>query len=99
YWPAKLHWLARTEPETFRRTSRWLSFAEYALGRLCDAAASAVTGRVTSRPGLLDVHSLIWDEAILAAVGISAHRLSPLAELGPNGRLPSEIAVRRPATA
>ena len=35
YWPAKLRWLRRTDPDTFRRTTRWLSFAEYALGRLC----------------------------------------------------------------
>ena len=25
YWPAKLRWLQRTEPETFRRTRQWLS--------------------------------------------------------------------------
>jgi gluconokinase len=99
YWPAKLHWLRRTTPETFKRTSRWLSFAEYALGRLCDAPASAVTNCMASGTGLLDVHALSWDEGMLAAAGISAVHLSPLAELGLPGRLRREFAARWPALA
>src|SRR5438034_605616 len=29
YWPAKLLWLREEKPETFNRTSLWLSFGEY----------------------------------------------------------------------
>ena len=51
YWPAKLCWLRKTEPDTVARTARWLSFAEYALGRLCAAHADAVTSCMASGNG------------------------------------------------
>jgi gluconokinase len=99
YWPAKLRWLARTAPATVRRTSRWLSFAEYALGRLCGAPASAVTICMASGTGLLDVHALTWDESMLTVTGVSADRLAPLVDLSPPGHLNRELAARWPALA
>jgi gluconokinase len=99
YWPAKLRWLARTAPQGFGATCVWLSFAEYALVRLCDAPASAVTICMASGTGLLDVHSLTWDDPMLAAAGISVDRLSPLVDLGPPGRLRDEVAARWPGLA
>src|SRR5262249_59519018 len=32
FWPAKLAWLAETEPETFRRAAHFVSFPEYLRG-------------------------------------------------------------------
>ena len=99
YWPAKLRWLRRTDPDTFHRTSRWLSFAEYALSRLCHDDASAATICMASGTGLLDVHAMIWDAEMLEASAIDADRLSPLVDLGPSGCLRPDFARRWPALA
>lgn len=99
YWPAKLCWLNESEPETVTRTARWLSFAEYALGRLCEDNADAATICMASGTGLLDVHALKWDEDTLAATGVDPSRLSSLVDLGPPGRLRPEFAARWPALA
>jgi gluconokinase len=97
YWPAKLRWLQRTDPETFRRTKRWLSFPEYALGRLCGAEAGAATVCMASGTGLLDVHITQWDAEMLAVAGIDQELLSPLVDLGPPGGLGDEYTHRWPA--
>src|SRR5919201_613164 len=34
YWPAKLSWLRRTQPELFGRVERWVSFGAFLLERL-----------------------------------------------------------------
>ncbi|MGH2617920.1 MAG: gluconokinase, partial [Thermomicrobiales bacterium] len=94
YWPVKLCWLRRKEPDMVARTTRWLSFAEYALGRLCDDAAGAVTICMASGTGLLDVHTMQWDAEMLAASGLSPECLSPLVDLGPPGRLRPDFASR-----
>jgi gluconokinase len=99
YWPAKLRWLQRTDPDAFRLTDRWLSFAEYALGRLCRDEAGAATICMASGTGLLDVHALIWDAEMLEVSGIGADRLSPLVNLGPPGCLAADFANRWPALA
>ena len=99
YWPAKLSWLRRTDPDTFDGTSRWLSFAEYALGRICQDDASAVTLCMASGTGLLDVHTLAWDPEILDVTGITAKRLSPLVDLGSAACLRREFSRRWPALA
>ena len=99
YWPAKLRWLRRTDPDTFRRTTRWLSFAEYALGRLCQGEAGAATICMASGTGLLDVHAMIWDAEMLEVSGIGSDRLSPLVDLGPPGCLRADFANRWPVLA
>ena len=99
YWPAKLRWLRHTDPDAFRRTTRWLSFAEYALGRLCQDEAGAATFCMASGTGLLDVHAMLWDSEMLEVAGIGADRLSPLVDLGPPGCLSADFANRWPALA
>ena len=99
YWPAKLRWLRRAEPESFRRTARWLSFAEYALGRLCGDDAGAATICMASGTGLLDVHAMVWDAEMLEMSGVGVDCLSPLVDLGPPGRLRPEFGTRWPALA
>ena len=99
YWPAKLCWLRGTDPDTFGRTDRWISYAEYALGRLCREDAAAVTICMASGTGLLDVHTMAWDGEMLDASGITSERLSPLVDLGPPGCLGPDFACRWPALA
>ena len=78
------------------RAVRWLSFPEYALGRLSGADAGAVTLCMASGTGLLDVHGLRWDREMLDVSGITPERLSPLVDLGPPGRPRNEFANRWP---
>jgi gluconokinase len=99
YWPAKLCWLRQEDPDVATRTMRWLSFAEYALGRLCTTSADAVTICMASGTGLLDVHALEWDAEMLAVSGITPAHLSPLVDLGPPGGLRPEFATRWPSLA
>jgi gluconokinase len=99
YWPAKLRWLHANHADVVRTTARWLSYAEFALGRLCESSAGAVTISMASGTGLLDVHTMTWDTEMLSVAGITADRLSPLVDLGPPGCLRGAFARRWPALA
>jgi gluconokinase len=99
YWPAKLRWLHTHHADAAGRTARWLSYAEFALGRLCDPPAGAVSISMASGTGLLDVHTMTWDAEVLSVSGITADRLSPLVDLGPPGCLRGAFARRWPALA
>ena len=96
YWPAKLSWLQRTQPETVANVARWVSFPEYALGRLCQPGAAAVTLCMASGTGMLDVHSLTWDSELLERFGLTPENLSPLVDLGPPAKLRPDYARRWP---
>jgi gluconokinase len=75
FWPAKLAWLAETEPEAFRGAARFVSFADYLHGRPGTSLAMASTS------GLLDLSTQEWDEELLATLGVDRERLPPLADL------------------
>jgi gluconokinase len=74
YPPARIAWL-REQCST--PVHRWLSLPEYVWLRLagsCDVDVSMAAGS-----GLLDRHSLTWDEEIAQAVGISTSQLGDVA--------------------
>ena len=73
FWPAKLAWLAETEPETFRRAAWFVSFADYLHGKQETSLSMAST------TGLLDLTTRGWDEELLATLGIDVERLPRLA--------------------
>jgi gluconokinase len=75
FWPAKLAWLAETEPETFRRAARFVSFADYLRGTAETSLSMASTS------GLLDLTTRDWDEELLATLGLDAERLPRLADV------------------
>jgi sugar (pentulose or hexulose) kinase len=62
YWPPRLAWFRRTQPELWRRVARWLTLGEllelHWLGR-CRVSLS-----VASWSGLLDRRTLVWDDAV-----------------------------------
>ncbi|MEN9936791.1 MAG: hypothetical protein RLZZ387_3370 [Chloroflexota bacterium] len=96
YWPARLAWLRRSQPELFRRAARWVTIGEYLelhlFGR-CRVSTSAA-----SWSGLLDRRRLVWDMPLLEHLGVPQERLSPLADASEplRGLLP-EPAARWPA--
>jgi gluconokinase len=75
FWPAKLAWLAETEPEAFRRATWFVSFADYLRGTPETSLSMASTS------GLLDLTTCDWDEELLAALELDAARLPRLGDL------------------
>ncbi|MDE3026249.1 MAG: carbohydrate kinase, partial [Acidobacteriota bacterium] len=75
FWPAKLAWLAETEPEVFRRAARFVSFADY-LRREATTSLS-----LASTTGLLDLATCAWDAELLDALGLDAERLPALGDV------------------
>ncbi|HEX6787801.1 MAG TPA: gluconokinase [Gaiellaceae bacterium] len=75
FWPAKLAWLAETEPEVFRRAERFVSFADYLRGEPVTSPSLA------SGTGLLDLTTSRWDEELLAALGVDEERLPELEDI------------------
>jgi gluconokinase len=75
FWPAKLAWLAETEPETFRRAASFVSFADYLAGKPETSLGMASTS------GLLDLTTLDWDEELLATLGIGRERLPRIVDV------------------
>jgi gluconokinase len=96
YLPAKLRWLARTQPDVVKSTAGWVSPGEYLLMRFCGVAQ--VSTSMASGTGLLDVHRGTWDEEALRAAGIDADQLAELSD-EPLAGLQGEWAQRWPALA
>jgi gluconokinase len=96
YWPAKLRWLARERPGVVGRVARWGSIGEHLELTFFGEAATALS--MASGTGLLDQDSLGWDAEALAAAGIEAEHLFPIARRTEGRRgLRSPWAVRWPA--
>jgi gluconokinase len=79
YWPAKLRWLARERPADVGRVTRWGSIGEHLELTFFGEAATGLS--MASGTGLLDQDALSWDAEALAAAGIEAEHLFPLAQL------------------
>jgi len=79
YWPAKLMWLAETEPEVFRGAARFVSCADYLYAELIGAAPAA-SPSIASGTGLYDLEARRWDEELLAVVGVGEERLPALSD-------------------
>ena len=75
FWHAKLAWLAETEPEVFRRATRFVSFADYLHGEPETSLAMASTS------GLLDLTTHNWDEELLATLGVDRERLPEIVDV------------------
>lgn len=98
YLPARLFWLAASDPAAFAASRRFLSFGEYLHLRLFGETRCSVS--MASGTGLFDQHRQRWDGAILDAVALTPERLAPLADLDtPLTGLRPEWASRWPALA
>jgi gluconokinase len=77
YPAAKLLWLARAEPELFRRARRWLSLPEYLWLRLTGDHAADLS--IAAGSGLVDQARLEWDDELLGACGVTPGQLGRIA--------------------
>jgi gluconokinase len=75
FWPAKIAWLAETEPETFRRARWFVSFADFLHGKPETSLAMASTS------GLLNLTTRDWDEELLAMLRLERGRLPRIADV------------------
>jgi gluconokinase len=95
YWPARLAWVRRTQPELWRSAARWATFGEYIELRLFGHARCGLSP--ASWSGLLNRHSLSWDAELLEHLGLPPERLNDLADLDqPIEGLAPEFATRWP---
>jgi gluconokinase len=85
YWPAKLAWLADTEPELFEAADQFLSFSDYLCLRLLGETATSVS--MASGTGLLGVGGS-WDPELLDVLGLDPERLPEISDT-PLGDQPS----------
>lgn len=77
YWPAKLVSLRNEEPHVFTRTSRWLSFGEYLVSRLCGETAVSIS--MASGTGLFNQRTLEWDRELVEGIGLASESLPEIA--------------------
>lgn len=94
YWPAKLLWLGKENPELYGAVALWVSPGEFLTLKLCGELAASVS--MASGTGLLNQRSCEWDEAALDIAGLSAKQLPPLAAPGQTFRLTDDYARRWP---
>jgi gluconokinase len=69
FWPAKLAWLAQTEPETFREAAHFVSFSDFVRG------SPETSVSMASGTGLLDLTTNDWDGELLETLGLDVGRL------------------------
>jgi len=79
FWPAKLLWLRRQQPDVFRRVRYWVSPAEWLLfelsGKLVNSTAMA------SGTGFFDPSRLDWDSELLAHCEVQPEQLSKVQDV------------------
>jgi len=96
YWPARLAWFRRTQPEVWRTAVRWITLGELLEQRFF--GQSRLSYSIASWSGLLDRKKLVWDAPLLAAVGLTQDHLSPLVDVHePMRGLAAPYAARWPA--
>lgn len=78
YLPARLRWLARTEPATVATVTRWMSLGEYVWLRLLGDTAAGTS--VAAWGGLLNRHTGQWAPAMLELAGITEDQLNRIAD-------------------
>lgn len=78
YWPAKLRWLRRTEPDTFRRSARWVSFADYLAWTFTGELTTSIS--LASGTGLLDAFDMTWNESVVQLSCITPEKLPQIVD-------------------
>jgi gluconokinase len=88
YWPAKLAWLAKEQPDVFRRAHRFVGFSEYVHGELLGREV-AMSMSMASATGLLDLHARAWDQELIDTLGLDPARLPDISDDAVDGWYPA----------
>ena len=92
FWPAKLLWLRKTEPDLFRKVARWISPAEWIQESWCSVSSASFS--MASGTGLLDGSTLRWDRSLLRRCGLTDKHLNPISD--EPAPLSKSVALRFP---
>ncbi len=96
YYPAKILWLRRTNPNLAARVARWVSIGEYLYSKIFGRMVCSVS--MASGTGLFNPNLNQWDEEMVAAIKVGLDQLSPLAEENEGlSEMKREFAQRWPA--
>lgn len=98
YWPARLAWLRRTQPDIWGKARMWASLSEYIELQLF--GRRRVSHSLAAWGGMLNRHSLQWDSGLIDALGIAGEQLAPLVDVDDRLQgLSARYAARWPALA
>ncbi|HXX37043.1 MAG TPA: gluconokinase [bacterium] len=98
YPAVRLAWLRDADPDRYRAAARWISIGEFLALQCFGWTACSIS--MASGTGLLDQHRCVWDEELLAALGLRVDHLSPLVDLdAPFEGLGTAFGTRWPALA
>lgn len=78
YWPARLRWLSRSQPDLYARVAQWISFGEYLHRRFLGRSFCSLS--MASGTGLFNIQTLRWDAELARALGIRPDQLPTLGD-------------------
>lgn len=76
YWPARIAWLQRTQPETASRMRRLVSLPDFLTHALCGELRSGIS--IAAWTGMLNRRTRDWDRVWLERLGLNAEQLAPV---------------------
>ncbi|HZU66064.1 MAG TPA: gluconokinase [Ktedonobacteraceae bacterium] len=79
YWPAKLRWLATTQPDLFLKVTQWISFGEYLHRQFLGHSVCSLS--MASGTGLLNIRQRDWDQELLDFLHVRREQLPSLGDL------------------
>ena len=78
YAPAQLLRLAAEEPELMSSVARWQTLASYLFSRWRGQTSAPISNSEVGWTGLLNRHSVDWDEKLIRRIGIGPDQLPPV---------------------
>jgi len=94
FWPAKLMWFRREQPDAFARTTGWLSFSDYVAFRLSGQMATSVS--MASATGIFDQRKCTWDDELSRFLKIKQRHLPTITQSSDHFRLNRSFSRRWP---
>jgi gluconokinase len=79
YWPAKLRWLAKAQPDIFSQVHEWLSFGEYLHRKLLGRSVCSLC--MASATGLLNTRKRQWDEELMQVLRVRPEQFPTLGDV------------------
>ena len=80
FWPAKLRWLARTQPKLYGRVALWMSPAEWIEKRFCEEGGTQGAFGMATGTGLFNPRTLRWEHDLLGVCSLDPAKLPVIGE-------------------
>lgn len=78
YWPAKLRWLQRIQPDLVASVKRWVSITDNVMQHFSGKLSTSIS--MASGTGLLNATTLEWDRDLLDLLGLDIEQLPPIVD-------------------